>query len=108
MRFRVRFDASENYFARRESFSSIPASYRLRAFLDQSDWRSDMLYVKNVPGWERAVRFVMGAGLGAVAVTQFGATPIGYAVGAMGAMAAMSGVLGFCPACALVGRRLGN
>jgi hypothetical protein len=50
----------------------------------------------------------MGAGLGAVAVTQYGATPIGYAIGAMGVMAAMSGVLGFCPACALVGRKLRN
>ncbi|HEY8072444.1 MAG TPA: YgaP-like transmembrane domain [Methylocystis sp.] len=67
-----------------------------------------MLYVKNVPGWERVVRFVMGAGLGAMAVVHFGPTPIGYAVGAMGAMAAMSGVFGFCPACALVGRKLGN
>ncbi len=43
-----------------------------------------MLYVKNVPGWERAARFVMGAGLGAVAVTQYGATPIGLAIGAHG------------------------
>ena len=34
-RFRIRFEIDENYFARRESFSSIPASYRLRAFLDQ-------------------------------------------------------------------------
>ena len=67
-----------------------------------------MLYVKNVPSWERAARFAMGAGLGAVAVTQYGATPIGYAIGAMGVMAAMSGVLGFCPACALVGRKLRN
>lgn len=67
-----------------------------------------MLYVKNVPGWERAARFVMGAGLGVIAVTQYGATPIGYAIGAMGVMAAMSGVLGFCPACALVGRKLRN
>jgi Protein of unknown function (DUF2892) len=67
-----------------------------------------MLYVKNVPGWERAARFVMGTGLGAVAVTQYAATPIGYAIGAMGVMAAMSGVLGFCPACALVGRKLRN
>ncbi len=37
-----------------------------------------MLYVKNIPGWERAVRFVMGAGLGVMAVVHFGATPIGY------------------------------
>ena len=52
--------------------------------------------------------FVMGAGLGVIAVTQYGAAPIGYAIGALGVMAAMSGVLGFCPACALVGRKLRN
>ncbi|MFY9831260.1 MAG: hypothetical protein WAK66_00875 [Methylocystis sp.] len=33
---------------------------------------------------------------------------MGYAIGALGVMAAMSGVLGFCPACALVGRKLRN
>ena len=55
-----------------------------------------MLYVKNVPGWERAARFVMGAGLSVIAVTQYGASSIGYAIGALGVMAAMSGVLGFC------------
>ena len=67
-----------------------------------------MLYVKNVPGWERAVRVAMGIGLVAAAVAHFGPTPTGWGVGAMGAMAAMSGLLGFCPACAMVGRKLGN
>jgi hypothetical protein len=65
-----------------------------------------MLYVKNVPGWERAARVAMGAGLLAASVLHFGPTPMGWGVGAMGAMAAMSGLLGFCPACAMVGRRL--
>ncbi len=65
-----------------------------------------MLYVKNVPGWERVVRVSMGAGLLMAAVLHFGATPMGWGVGAMGAMAAMSGLLGLCPACAMVGRKL--
>lgn len=65
-----------------------------------------MLYVKNVPGWERAARVAMGAGLLAASVLHFGPTPMGWGVGAMGAMAAMSGLLGFCPACAMVGRKL--
>jgi hypothetical protein len=30
---------------------------------------------------------------------------MGWGVGAMGTMAAMSGLLGFCPACAMVGRK---
>jgi hypothetical protein len=65
-----------------------------------------MLYVKNIPGWERAIRLAMGVGLVAAAVFQFGPTPIGWGSGAMGVMAAVSGVLGFCPACAMVGRKL--
>lgn len=65
-----------------------------------------MLYEKNVPGWERAVRLAMGVGLIATAIAHFGSTPIGWGVGAMGAMAAMSGLPGFCPACAMVGRKL--
>ena len=65
-----------------------------------------MLYVKNIRGWERAVRVAMGVGLLAASVLYFGATSMGWGVGAMGAMAAMSGLLGFCPACAMVGRKL--
>jgi hypothetical protein len=65
-----------------------------------------MLYVKNVPGWERAAGVAMGAGLLAASVLHVGPKPVGWGVGAIGAMAAMSGLLGFCPACAMVGRRL--
>ncbi len=65
-----------------------------------------MLYVKNVPGWERVARVAMGAVLLAASVVYFGGTATGWGVGAMGAMAAMSGLLGFCPACAMVGRKL--
>jgi hypothetical protein len=65
-----------------------------------------MLYVKNVPGWERVVRLGMGAGLLGAAVIYFGASPTGWSVGGLGAMAAMSGLFGFCPACAMVGRKL--
>lgn len=65
-----------------------------------------MLYVKNIPGWERALRLALGVGLVAAAVVHFGSTPMGWGAGAMGAMAAMSGLFGFCPACAMAGRRL--
>ena len=41
-----------------------------------------MFYVKNVPTWERIVRNVMGAIL------------------------SMTGLFGFCPMCAMVGRKL--
>ncbi len=67
-----------------------------------------MLYMKNVPTWERAIRTLMGIGLIAASVTYFGSITIGWVVGIAGAMAAMSGMLGFCPACAMVGRKLGQ
>lgn len=65
-----------------------------------------MLYVKNVPGWERAVRVLMGVGLLAASVAYFGPTATGWVAGLAGAMAMMSGLFGFCPACAMVGRKL--
>lgn len=64
-----------------------------------------MFYVKNVPGWERGLRLAGGV---AVIVSAFW-TPGGIARGvliAVGAGLALSGVLGFCPMCALAGRRL--
>ncbi|MDF2115652.1 DUF2892 domain-containing protein [Roseiarcaceae bacterium H3SJ34-1] len=67
-----------------------------------------MLYVKNVPGWERAIRIILGIGLLGASVAFFGSTMSGWAAGIIGAMAAMSGLLGFCPACAMVGRKLSS
>jgi hypothetical protein len=66
-----------------------------------------MLYVKNVPAWERVIRVLMGIGLVIASVAYFGPTALGWGIGGRGAMAVMSGLLGFCPACAMVGRRLG-
>jgi len=64
-----------------------------------------MFYVKNVPGWERVARVVLGL----IAVI------VGYSVlgGLWGTILALSaagivfsGLVGFCPMCAMVGRRL--
>lgn len=65
-----------------------------------------MLYMKtNLPGWERALRIGCGLCTGVVALVAvpgvWGWVLAAAAVGAMG-----SGLLGFCPACALLGRRL--
>jgi hypothetical protein len=65
-----------------------------------------MLYIKNVPNWERALRVAMGAGLIAASVAYFGPTTLGWITGLTSAMAAMSGLVGFCPACAMVGRQI--
>ncbi|WP_371033320.1 DUF2892 domain-containing protein [Methylosinus sp. PW1] len=64
--------------------------------------------MKNVPGWERVARVALGLALVAASVSYLGATPAGWGVGAVGLMAMTSGLLGFCPACAMVGRRLGH
>lgn len=65
-----------------------------------------MFYTKNVPNWERALRIIMGlVGLG-YAVTSWGVSNFAVGVGIMGAMLAMTGLIGFCPMCAMVGRKL--
>ncbi|MDR0242944.1 MAG: DUF2892 domain-containing protein [Burkholderia sp.] len=64
-----------------------------------------MFYVKNVPGWERVVRVVMGAVVAVLALAMLKGVA-GIAVAVMAAGIVVSGLVGFCPACAMVGRRL--
>lgn len=64
-----------------------------------------MLYRKNVPGVERAIRVIAGLAMAAGGVALLGHTgSILLIVG--GAVAVATGFFGFCPACAMVGRRL--
>jgi uncharacterized membrane protein len=63
------------------------------------------LYVKNVPNWERAVRIALA--LAAVAgALMLAAAPWNWVLAAAGAGLGLSGLVGLCPACAMVGRRL--
>lgn len=66
-----------------------------------------MLYQKNLPIWERAVRVV--AGLLMIACGLLGpgikGTPVGYVIAATGGVTILTGFVGFCPACAMVGRK---
>lgn len=63
-----------------------------------------MFYVKNVPVWERVLRVAAGAGVALLALSRLeGAAGIGLAAGAVGI--ALTGLVGFCPMCAMVGRR---
>ena len=64
-----------------------------------------MLYRKNVRPLERAARLLGGALIVACALTQVGFTPLGWALAASGAVTALTGLIGFCPACAMAGRR---
>jgi hypothetical protein len=65
-----------------------------------------MFYRKNLPGWERAMRGIGGAmmiGYGLIGLS--GTTP-GYLLAGAGAVAIATGFFGFCPMCAMVGRKL--
>ncbi len=67
-----------------------------------------MLYRKNLYSWEQIARVVVGVGIAIFAVVAFpgGLGLPAYAVIATGLFLAATGVVGWCPACATVGRRL--
>lgn len=64
-----------------------------------------MVYVKNLPLWERALRIGGGAAAAAYAALNMGGV-WGWAMVVGGVGAALTGLFGFCPACALAGRHL--
>ena len=64
-----------------------------------------MFYVKNVPVWERMLRVAIGAALVLYALFALNGTPTWVLI-ASAAGLVLSGLFGFCPACAMVGRRL--
>jgi hypothetical protein len=64
-----------------------------------------MIYAKNLPMWERMLRIL--AGVMAI-VYGWMAAPSTLVLGialAMGATLIVTSLVGFCPACAMVGRR---
>lgn len=64
-----------------------------------------MWYVKNVPVWERVMRVAAGLIALGVMVVNWG-SPWMVAAGVGGVMLSLTGLVGFCPMCALVGRKL--
>ena len=67
-----------------------------------------MFYRKNVGPKERWVRAVSGALMAACGLVVLGVTPLGLLAVCAGVVTALTGLFGFCPACAMVGRRLQN
>lgn len=67
-----------------------------------------MFFVKNVPNTERVVRVVAGTAVIAFGLLGMGHSTMGYVIAAMGAMFCMTGFIGFCPMCAMVGRKLSS
>ena len=66
-----------------------------------------MFYVKNLPRWERWLRVGGGAAATLYALFSVGGI-LGWILMAGGTGIALSGVFGFCPMCAMAGRRLGK
>jgi hypothetical protein len=64
-----------------------------------------MFYRKNVGTRERWTRAVAGGLMVACALLGIGMTPLGLLMGGAGVFTALTGVVGFCPACAMVGRK---
>ncbi len=63
------------------------------------------IYVKNVPGWERVLRIAVAVASTLVALALL-PVPWSWLSAASAAGFGATGVFGFCPACALAGRRL--
>ena len=64
-----------------------------------------MWYQKNLPGWERGVRLLAGAAMIPCGLLGLKGMPIGYLIACVGVVTAVTGFVGYCPACALAGRR---
>jgi len=64
-----------------------------------------MLYLKrNLPHWERAARVVLAMLLAGTASAFFVGTAA-WAAWLVAATLALTAIVGFCPACAMIGRR---
>ncbi|MBB6561267.1 hypothetical protein HNP48_003960 [Acidovorax soli] len=64
-----------------------------------------MLYRKNITRPESLLRIVAGLALLAASLGWLGFTPLGLVLAASGATGILTGVFGYCPACAMVGRK---
>jgi hypothetical protein len=61
-----------------------------------------MFYTQNVPNWERAIRVIISFA-GAISAYHAG---LGLIVTILIASFSLTGFFGFCPMCAMVGRKL--
>lgn len=65
-----------------------------------------MFYTKNVPGWERVVRSIGGIAMIVGGLMGMPGTLTGKLLAMGGLMVVATGFVGFCPACAMLGRKL--
>lgn len=65
-----------------------------------------MFFQKNLPLWERALRVCLGVVVAALAFTMAPSPMIGWLAYGSAGVLACTGFIGFCPMCAVAGRRL--
>lgn len=65
-----------------------------------------MFYLKNLPVWERLLRAGIGIALLIGGLSGLMGMPRGYWLAGAGLVAMLTALVGFCPLCALAGRRL--
>jgi Protein of unknown function (DUF2892) len=65
-----------------------------------------VFYRKNIYNWEQGLRIIASLALVAYATLAMPAGMLSYALIAGGIGFGLTGVFGFCPMCAMVGRRL--
>ena len=65
-----------------------------------------MFYTKNIPGWERAGRVLAGVAMIFCGLFGLKGLPVGNLIAISGAITALTGFFGFCPMCAMAGRKL--
>jgi hypothetical protein len=63
-----------------------------------------MLYRKNVYAWEQVLRLIAGVAMIAGGFAWQAGWPA-YLLAGAGLYAALTGVFGYCPACAMIGRK---
>lgn len=65
-----------------------------------------MFYFKrNLPTWERVTRILAGAAVGAAVASGLTTDSVTWLAQATAATLVLTAFVGFCPACAMVGRR---
>jgi Protein of unknown function (DUF2892) len=67
-----------------------------------------MIYRKNLYSWEAMLRILVGPGLAAYAFFAMAPGWLAYVLVASGIGFAITGLVGWCPMCAMIGRKIAD